>query len=451
MGVYRRLSIMQVAKQYPASNYSDWHLTRLRLEEEAYQRKQSERWLKVEDKSTVLSRTMRDIGHIRRSLDQDKDTKTEIRAALVAPRRLNETKSDKSPAMSTLGMIQSLKERLLTRFHTDIRKREIKKIERDTESAQTALASWGKDALKRNEVGNQASKLMRDVVAAQAANIKLNDKLEWSTRVWAFVETFRHNQAVSTDRPVTIEDFLATASLNPQTEPEISFDPQDVLDGIDQTESLNLRKIEFLCESSEANDKVQEAYNELRKQEKQLVDMKVQANLMNAQIERLTERSQELQFFCSFMSAGNVQDAGVSTEDEYLDLLQTKLRNTYRKGLSMGSIEFNMDALDVLESIETRVYELLDFQESSITPEKYRKFSKELEKMRRIQQKQQQDTDREKQQRDRNERATARMNQSVAKKGRRLMKRSLQEKKKKESDTALLVDNVDRDAEYFLL
>ena len=103
------------------------------------------------------------------------------------------------------------------------------------------------------------------------------------------------------------------------------------------------------------------------------------------------------------MSAGNVQDVGVSTEDEYLDLLQMKLRNTYRKGLSMGSIEFNMDALDVLESIETRVYELLDFQESSITPEKYRKFSKELEKMRRIQQKQQQDTDREKQQRDRNE------------------------------------------------
>ena len=80
---------MQVAKQYPTSNYSDWHLTRLRLEEEAYQRKQRERWLKVEEKNTILSRTMRDIGHIRRSLDEDKNTKMEIRAALVAPRRLN--------------------------------------------------------------------------------------------------------------------------------------------------------------------------------------------------------------------------------------------------------------------------------------------------------------------------------------------------------------------------
>ena len=129
---------------------------------------------------------------------------------------------------------------------------------------------------------------------------------------WFLLQTFRHNQAVSTDRPVTIEDFLAIASLNPQTEPEISFDPQDVLDGIDQTESLNLRKIEFLCESSEANDKVQEAYNELRKQEKQLKDMKVQANLMNAQIERLTERSQGLGFSsnrtlqCSAMVTNNL-------------------------------------------------------------------------------------------------------------------------------------------------
>ena len=55
-------------------------------------RKQRERWLKVEEKNTILSRTMRDIGHIRRSLDEDKNTKMEIRAALVAPRRLNETK-----------------------------------------------------------------------------------------------------------------------------------------------------------------------------------------------------------------------------------------------------------------------------------------------------------------------------------------------------------------------
>ena len=111
----------------------------------------------------------------------------------------------------------------------------------------------------------------------------------------------------------------------------------------------------------------------------------------------------ELELFCSFMSTDNDPIAGVSTEDEYLDLLQLKLRDTYRKAVSLGSIQFNMGTLDLLESIEARVYELLDFQESSITPENYRKLSKELEKKRRIEQKQQQENDREKQQRDRNE------------------------------------------------
>ena len=103
------------------------------------------------------------------------------------------------------------------------------------------------------------------------------------------------------------------------------------------------------------------------------------------------------------MSTDSDPIAGVSTEDEYLDLLQLKLRDTYRKAVSLGSIQFNMGTLDLLESIEARVYELLDFQESSITPENYRKLSKELEKKRRIEQKQQQENDREKQQRDRNE------------------------------------------------
>ena len=103
------------------------------------------------------------------------------------------------------------------------------------------------------------------------------------------------------------------------------------------------------------------------------------------------------------MSTDSDPIAGVSTEDEYLDLLQLKLRDTYRKAVSLGSIQFNMGTLDLLESIEARVYELLDIQESTITPKNYRKLSKELEKKRRIEQKQQQENDREKQQRDRNE------------------------------------------------
>ena len=44
----------------------------------------------------------------------------------------------------------------------------------------------------------------------------------------------------------------------------------------------------------------------------------------------------------------------------------------------------------------------------------------------------------------------ARMNQSIAKKGRRLMKRSMQEQKKKESNTDKCVEKFDRDAEFFL-
>jgi len=276
--------------------------------------------------------------------------------------------------------------------------------------------------------------------------------MDWSTRVRAFMETFHYNQVTAVDRPVTVEGFMATVNANPEmivAEPKIYFNPHHMLDGIDHIESLNLRKIEILCENSEENEKLQEAYNELRHKEKQLTDMKVQTRLMNAQIERLTERGQELELFCSFMSTDSDPIAGVSTEDEYLDLLQLKLRDTYRKAVSLGSIQFNMGTLDLLESIEARVYELLDFQESSITPENYRKLSKELEKKRRIEQKQQQENDREKQQRDRNERAMARMNKSVEKKGRRLMRRSMQEQRKKKSNAENCVESFDHDAELF--
>ena len=88
---------------------------------------------------------------------------------------------------------------------------------------------------------------------------------------------------------------MATVNANPEmivAEPKIYFNPHHMLDGIDHIESLNLRKIEILCENSEENEKLQEAYNELRHKEKQLADMKVQTRLMNAQIERLTERGQ---------------------------------------------------------------------------------------------------------------------------------------------------------------
>ena len=51
-------------------------------------RKRKNRQLPVDRKDTVLSKTMKDIGLIRRSHEENKNVKLEIRAALVAPKVL---------------------------------------------------------------------------------------------------------------------------------------------------------------------------------------------------------------------------------------------------------------------------------------------------------------------------------------------------------------------------
>merc|ERR1711937_984635 len=226
----------------------------------------------------------------------------------------------------------------------------------------------------------------------------------------------------------------------------LPFDsPTDLLETIVELVDRNFSLIGHFEQSEEDFDEIQRVFKQTeQKIASQIEQLKSQKELMENTVERLLNRSEELQFFCEMFETGDSDN----DQDKILANLEESISHAYRKSIGMADFEMNIDSLTLLTFVETRIEDLIDLEET-LNQEQVKAAQKEREKERRIQARVKKAEDAEntlkmrlQKQKDRN------LANQGRKKGRRLVVRS-KPLNVKEKKIVTVIQEKDTDAEFF--
>ena len=88
-----------------------------------------------------------------------------------------------------------------------------------------------------------------------------------------------------------------------------------------------------------------------------------------------------MEFFCQTFAEGD-NGLGFFDKDELLLTLRHHVRRIYKQHVCLSDIEFNVDTLEMMTAIETRIEDLIDFEET-LQPDKVKEAQRNLEMLRR--------------------------------------------------------------------
>merc|ERR1711915_22889 len=151
----------------------------------------------------------------------------------------------------------------------------------------------------------------------------------------------------------------------------------DLLETIVKLEDRNFSLIGHFEQSEEDFDEIQRVFKQTeQKLAAQINELKSQMEIIGNTVERLVNRSEELQFFCEMFEPGESD----YDEDSILAELEDGIYKAYNQSIGIADFEMNIDSLTLL----TRMEDLIDLEET-LNPAQVKEAQKEKEKERRIQ------------------------------------------------------------------
>jgi len=304
---------------------------------------------------------------------------------------------------------------------------------------------------KRASLAQPIIDLTNSISALRSKNIALKVMLESNMYMKLFIDCVTDNFTRNYCRPSTLESFKEKHQNATDDPFRPMIEVNDVIAEIEDLEDRNLRMIESFQTSQDNLDEAVKHFALVEKRKDvELKHMQYQKYLINSTLQRCTERGNELQFFCQTFAEGD-NERGFFDKDEQLLTLRHYVRRVYRDSVCfMSEIELNVDTLDMLTAIETRMEDLID-TEATMKPNQVRDALRDLERVRRVKLNEDQEAAKKEHQQMRTEQALKRLNAAKATRGRKLMKRSPpRDGIKKESLHTLLDDlNVQLEHDFF--
>jgi len=424
------------------------------------------------------------LPHIRIQLKESNKIQKSIRDVLV-PRGHFKVNIEEHRKRSRLpDIVDRNKERLRIRFGIEVRKEEMARRKDEIEVEQEKIAEWEKNVAKKHldfeimckEKSDCASKalleaenwtrkrlrlsrpvvmLQRHITCLRSEITEKENRLEKISNYKHFVILIFHNFTNLIHRPITIEQFLvlpnhrqildsislltidsdsfAIKEQRPTCPDDYrleEFSPDDIDYELEEMESRNLRLIEnWQASADEVLDVMRSHASTLSKLDKSLKDIKSQINMACAEIVRCNERSDELELYCSMFSEGI--ENGLFNGDDILNEYKRKVRRLYNHVTETSTMNIEIETLVMLTAVETRLMDLI-MDEEQLDATKVQAAQRDIERRRKAELYEQKNKEAENSRLARNLRALERNNQTQKiKKGRRLMKRSMNMQPKK--------------------
>jgi len=424
------------------------------------------------------------LPHIRIQLKESNKIQKSIRDVLV-PRGHFKVNIEEHRKRSRLpDIVDRNKERLRIRFGIEVRKEEMARRKDEIEVEQEKIAEWEKNVAKKHldfeimckeksdcaakallEAENWTRKrlrlsrpvvmLQRHITCLRSEITEKENRLEKISNYKHFVILIFHNFTNLIHRPITIEQFLvlpnhrqildsislltidsdsfAIKEQRPTCPDDYrleEFSPDDIDYELEEMESRNLRLIEnWQASADEVLDVMRSHASTLSKLDKSLKDIKSQINMACAEIVRCNERSDELELYCSMFSEGI--ENGLFNGDDILNEYKRKVRRLYNHVTETSTMNIEIETLVMLTAVETRLMDLI-MDEEQLDATKVQAAQRDIERRRKAELYEQKNKEAENSRLARNLRALERNNQTQKiKKGRRLMKRSMNMQPKK--------------------
>jgi len=434
-------------------------------------------------KKTKMDKSI-SLPHIRIQLKESNKIQKSIRDVLV-PRGHFKVNIEEHRKRSRLpDIVDRNKERLRIRFGIEVRKEEMARRKDEIEVEQEKIAEWEKNVAKKHldfeimckEKSDDAAKalleaenwtrkrlrlsrpvvmLQRHITCLRSEITEKENRLEKISEYKHFIILIFHNFTNLIHRPITIEQFLVLPDhsliLNSISLENIDsdsfaikeqrptcpddyrleeFSPDDIDYELEEMESRNLRLIEnWQASADEVLDVMRSHASTLSKLDKSLKDIKSQINMACAEIIRCTERSEELELYCSMFSEG--VENGLFNGDDILNEYKRKVRRLYNHVTETSTMNIEIETLVMLTAVETRLMDLI-MDEEQLDATKVQAAQRDIERRRKAELYEQKNKEAENSRLARNLRALERNNQTQKiKKGRRLMKRSMNMQPKK--------------------
>jgi hypothetical protein len=446
----------------------NWRRAQVEIEKELLQRRRKERSLPVYMKNSYVTRSMgNNLPRIRRELKGIEFSK-EHTEPIIDEMNRKDIKNQKH--LSLKQMVVQERDIFMVKFATKAKRDEIEQIQTEihlenkrvddmetrvtreyeqfdefirltNQTAVEAVLSAEVETKKREKMMIPINELVGSTHAVRAELCKIEDRLAELLHLKKFFYLLNYNRA-ATDDILTIGKYTL-----PKDAPiAIPFkDPSEITAMIEDFENRNLSLIGHYQHSEEELDGVKKSHQRtVNNYDRQLSLLKDHLTVIQTTLDRFLERGAELELCCQMFSS--FEEA--SNQDDILTQFDTKIKKVYSKTVGSLDIDMQVDPLIMLTSIENRLEELIE-QEETLQGSTVREAQKELEKLRRQHAREEKQRQLEQKHKERAQRAKERSNQIFLKRGRKLVQRSRPHQMKVKKEVQLLIDESERDREFF--
>jgi len=446
----------------------NWRRAQEEIEKELRDQRRKERGLPVYMKNSYVTRSMgNNLPRIRRELKGIEFTKPDTEPIID---EMNQKDIKRQKQLSLKQMIDQERDIFMVKFSIKAKCDEIDQIQNNiqlenkrvddmetrvtreyeqfdefirltNQTAVEAVLSAEAETKKREKMMIPINELTGSTNAIKAEICKIEDRLGELMQLKKFLYLLNYNRT-ATDDILTIGKYR----LPPDTPIEIPFkNPSEISAMIEDFEDRNLSLIGHYQNSEEELDGIRKSHQiTVNNYDRQLQLLKDHLVVIQTTLDRFVDRAAELELCCKMFST--FEEA--SNQDDILTQFDSKIKKVYAKTVGNLDIDMQVDSLIMLTSIENRLEELIE-QEETLQGSTVREAQKELEKLRRQHAREEKQRQVEQKHKERAQRAKERSNQVFLKRGRKLVQRSRPHRTKAKKDVQLLIDESERDREFF--
>merc|ERR1712159_508515 len=421
----------------------NWRRAQEEIEKELLQQRRKERSLPVYMKNSYVTRSMgNNLPRIRRELKGIEFSK-EHTEPIIDEMNQKDIKNQKH--LSLKQMVVQERDIFMVKFATKAKRDEIEQIQTKihlenkrvddmetrvtreyehfdefirltNQTAVEAVLAAEAETKKREKMMIPINELQGTTNAIRAEICRIEDRLSEQIELKKFLYLMEYNR-LATDNILTIEKY----DLPLDSPIDIPFKSSSEIIGIiEDFENRNLSLIGHYQNSEEELDGIRKSHHKtIQNFDKQLDMLKDHLNVISDTLNRYTDRAAELELCCKMFA----HFEELNNQDELLAQFDNKIKKVYVKTVGVSDIDMQVDPLVMLISIENRLEELIDAEET-IQGTFVREAQKELEKRRRRHAREEKSREVERKQKERARRAKERSNQIFLKRGRKLVQRS---------------------------
>merc|ERR1711915_1141745 len=251
-------------------------------------------------------------------------------------------------------------------------------LQETNQAASEAMAQADAQAQKHREKSKKIKQVNSQCCEIRADVCRLENIAELMEEMKQFIFQVHLNRSRLYPLCNTCQEWVKLYEEVKTKATDVPFESSaDLLETIVKLEDRNFSLIGHFEQSEEDFDEIQRVFKQTeQKLAAQINELKSQMEIIGNTVERLVNRSEELQFFCEMFEPGESD----YDEDSILAELEDGIYKAYNQSIGIADFEMNIDSLTLL----TRMEDLIDLEET-LNPAQVKEAQKEKEKERRIQ------------------------------------------------------------------